>query len=887
MDNRFYKSAWRGRLAARQARRAIHSRFLPGHAAPPRRRPVPSLPMHLLNLAAQRRPGGLLPSPLLSQRSLPPMRLALLAWGLLQVGMVHAQDPALDAPIRLRPSTQLSETIAKTQRSQLPSFVTGDRISGRPDLETVIEGNAVLRRGDTIISADRLEYYQPDDRAKASGNVRINQAGNVYEGPELELKLETFEGFFNRVRYEFLATGGQGDAQRIDFVDENRSVARLATYTTCRREDDPGWLPSWILSASIIRTDTEENVGVAENAQMRFMGITTPALPSISFPLNSDRKSGFLPPTLGIDNVNGAEITQPYYWNIAPNRDLTVSPTVMSKRGVNLGTEFRYLEQGYGGEVRADYMPTDSLRNRQRWGIWAKHRQGLPAAELGFDSLSANLDINRVSDDDYWRDFSRTPSLTGRLLANDGSIDWSKGDFSGRIRALSYQTLQYEPSPIVPTYDRMPQITAGYNKYDWNGFDLGINTDFTHFRTRRIRYGEPGFDLGQQSQPEGDRAFAVATLSRPFVTPATFVIPKVQVHATRYNYFVPQADLAKVTLNGQSFVNGIPYDPNSPQLVPTSTSRVVPTFSLDSGVVFERDASFFGRAFRQTLEPRAFYVYTPYRDQNRLPNYDSASNDFNFATVYTENSFSGNDRIADNNLLTLGTTTRLIDPDTGAEAARFGIAQRLRFSDQRVTLPGLEPISDRVSDVLAGAQINWSPKWSFDTTVQYNPDTNRSARNTVGVRYSPGPYRTVSAAYRYQDDKLTTVENGSKSIDVGWQWPLNDLWGDKGQDLGPGRGQGGNRWYAVGRLNYSLRDRRMTDAVVGLEYDGCCYVGRIVLEQLSTGQASTTRRIMFQLEFVGFSAVGSSPLRTLQVNVPNYQKLRSPTLAPSRFTNYD
>ncbi|MDB5731932.1 MAG: Organic solvent tolerance protein, partial [Variovorax sp.] len=456
-------------------------------------------------------------------------------------------------------------------------------------------------------------------------------------------------------------------------------------------------------------------------------------------------------------------------------------------------------------------------------------------------------------------DFSRTPTLSGRLLASYCALNWSKGDFSGQVRALSYKTLRYDLAPISPHYDLMPQITGNYNRYDWNGFDVRAGLDYTRF------HADPAFApmLNGLPQPNGQRVFGVVQISRPWLTPGTFVIPKVQLHATEYQLDAPLANGA------------------------TSASRVVPTFSLDSGLVFERDTTVFCRAIRQTLEPSAIYVYTPYRNQSLLPNYDSAANDFNFATVFTENTFSGNDRISDGNVLTLGTTTRLIDPDTGAEAARFGIAQRLRFNDQKVTLPGGTPTTDRVSDVLLGAQVNWTPKWSVDTTVQYSPEIHKSVRNTIGARYSPTPYRTISAAYRYQDDSVATAANGNKSIDVGWQWPLNDLWGDKGQDLGPGRGQGGNRWYAVGRLNYSLRDKRLTDAVIGFEYDGCCYIGRVVLEQLSTGLATATRRIMFQLEFVGFSSVGSSPLRTLQLNVPRYQMLRSPTQPPSRFSNYD
>ena len=787
------------------------------------------------------------------RRCRPPLPLALLTLALLQAQGASAQEAGLDAPITLKRTPQLLETIPKTQRGELPSFVDGDRISGRPDLETVIEGNASLRRGDTVIHADRLEYYQPEDLAKASGNVRINQAGNVYEGPQLELKLETFESFFNKVRYRFLASGGEGEAERVDFVDSNVSIARQGTYTTCRREDYPGWMPAWLLSAATLTTDTEENVGVATDARLSFMGISTPPFPSLSFPLSNDRKSGFLPPTIGIGSVNGVDISTPYYWNIAPNRDATFYPEVMSKRGVNLGTEFRYLEKDYSGDIRVDYMPTDSLRNRKRWGIWTNHSQTFDPKPLGLDSLTASLRFNRVSDDDYWRDFTRTPTLTTRLLANDASLNWTKGDWNGVVRTLKYQTLQYDLSPIVPPYDRLPQITANYNKYDWNGFDFSFNADYSRFR------GDPSL----QKQPDGERVYALGSLSRPFLTPGTFVIPKIQLHTTSYQFDAPLS-------NGAS-----------------SASRTVPTFSLDSGMIFERDANFFGRAFRQTLEPRAFYVYTPYRDQSLLPNYDSAANDFNFATVYTENAFSGNDRISDSNTLTTGVTSRLIDPESGAEAARFGIAQRLRFKDQRVTLPGGTPVTDRVSDLLLGAQINWTPQWSVDGTVQYNPDDHKSTRTALSARYNPGPYRNISAAYRYQANTTPTSNDGNKSLDVSWQWPINDLWGDKGKDLGPGRGQGGGRWYAVGRLNYSLQDRKLTDGVLGFEYDGCCWIGRVVLERLTTGQATANTRIMFQIEFVGFASIGSSPMRTLTQNIQRYQPLRQPFPAPSRFTNYD
>ncbi len=771
--------------------------------------------------------------------------VAVVACALLH-GPLLAQTPE-ESPVRLKPSPLLQDAIPDASRKERPTFINGERMSGRPDLETVIEGNAELRRADTVIRADRLEYYQPDDLAKARGNVRINQAGNIYEGKELELKIEAFEGFFNEPRYRFLKNDAYGDASRIDFIDDKRAIIRNATYTTCQRKPGPSWMPDWILRAGSVKIDNEEETGQAEDAVLSFMGVPILPIPALSFPLSDKRKSGVLPPTIGVDNVNGVEAILPYYWNIAPNRDATFYPSLMTKRGVDLGGEFRYLEPAYNGQLRANVMPSDKLRDRIRWGVGASHSGSLDTGIAGIGAVGVGLSLNRVSDDNYWRDFTRASgSLTQRLLANDGTLSWGSGNFSTSLRALKWQTLQDATAPIIPPYDRMPQLTAKYARSNVAGFDYAVDADFTRFEADRTLTG----------QANARRSFTLLQVSRPWVLPGGFITPKLQLHATNYQFDAPLANGA------------------------TTASRVLPTFSLDSGLVFERDASYFGRSFRQTLEPRAFYVYTPFRDQSALPNYDSGANDFNFATVFTENAFGGHDRISDNNLLTLGATTRLLDPTTGAEAARFGIAQRLRFEDQRVTLPGGTAVSERLSDLLLGATINWTPQWSLDSTVQYNPKTQRSIRSTIGGRYSPGNYRVVSAAYRLQ-------RGSSEQIDVGWQWPINDLWGDKGQELGVGRGQGEGRWYSVGRLNYSMQDKKLVDAVLGLEYDAGCWLGRIVLERLQSGTSSSNKRILFQLEFVGFSRLGSNPLKTLRDNIPRYQYLREQTTVPSRFSTYE
>ena len=786
-------------------------------------------------------------------------RLALCAWvGLALAGPVRAQAPggaeAADSGASLKSSPLLAEEVSKSPENLGPTFVFGDRLSGRPDLETVIDGSAEVRRGASSIRADHIEYYQPDDLVKSRGNVRINNAGNRFEGPALEIKLDRFEGFFTKPNYRFLSNGGNGTAARVDFIDDKHLSAHQVSYTTCERDNEESWKPAWVLTASRIDFDLDKEVGVATGAVVRFKGVPILGFPRVSFPLTDKRKSGLLPPTLGLGSLNGFELKQPYYFDIAPNRDATLSPTIMTKRGIDLAGEFRYLEPTYAGQLRANLMPDDKLRGRDRWSYSLQHLGTIDTGVSAIGGLGLNLNLNQVSDNNYWRDFPVTPGqITQRLLTQDASLSWARGYFSSGLRVLKWQTLQDINSPIVPPYDRLPQLTAAYTRIDaplvglGQGFDWSVEGDMTRFSADQTLTG----------QPNASRAFTKLQASHPWLWPAGFITPKVQLHATSYQFDRPLA-------NGQ-----------------TSASRLVPTFSLDSGLEFERPANFFGRDLTQTLEPRAFYVRTPFRDQSLLPIYDSGATSFNFATVFTENAFVGNDRISDANLLTLGVTSRFIEPKTGAELARFGVAQRLRFDDQQVTLtPAVLPVTDRISDLLAGASINWVPQWAFDSTVQYNPKLRQSELASIGIRYNPSNYRTVSAAFRRQ-------RGISEQIDVGWQWPINDLWGDKGKELGVGRGQGEGRYYGVGRLNYSTLDKKLVDAVVGIEYDGCCWIGRVVLQRSQNSTASSNTRILFQLELVGFSRFGSSPLETLKSNVPRYQYLRDKISPPSRFTTYD
>jgi LPS-assembly protein len=815
-------------------------------------------PMHALKCDLRARPNG--NRHLMSSLAIAASLLTVGRIGLAQTVVLPLQVGTAES-LMLKPTGRLEEALPAVEPGNLPVFVTGDRMTGRPDLESVIEGNVELRKAGTVIRADRIEYFQPTDQVKASGNVRINRKGDVFEGKLLELKVDAFEGFFNEPRFHFLKNDGHGEASRADFVDDSHTVIHNATYTTCRRKPGPDWLPDWILRATSISLDNDEDVGIAHGAVVSFKGVPVLPIPAISFPLTDKRKSGLLPPTVGVGTDNGVELVLPYYWNIAPNRDATFTPTFMTKRGVDFGAEFRYLEPQYAGTVRANYMPNDRLMESDRWGLSYMHR-GVVATPMGNVVIGAN--VNRVSDDNYWRDFTSSTTLsdanaiattsasvgvavTQRLLPNDFTASWGAGAFSSALRVLKWQTLQDVTAPIVPPYDRLPQLSARYALTNVQGVDWSVDGDFTQFEA----------DRNKTLQPNAQRGVALLQVSRPWLVPAGFFTPKLQLHASAYQFDAALANGAR------------------------SADSVVPTLSVDSGLVFERQARFFERNLIQTLEPRAFYVYTPFRNQSQLPNYDTASNDFNFATIYTENAFVGHDKISDNNLLTLGVTTRFLDADTGAQLARFGIAQRLRFDDQQVTLnPATNGAQAGFSDVLLGASVNVHNSWAVDSTVQYNAKTDKSIRSTIGTRYNPGAYRVVNAAYRYQRD-------ASEQLDVSWQWPINNLWGDMGQDLGAGRGQGEGRYYSVGRLNYSLTEGRLVDTIVGVEYDAGCWLARVVLERVQTSTFTSTGRLMFQLEFVGFTRLGVSPLQSLTQNISRYQNLRESGGSLSRFSNYD
>jgi LPS-assembly protein len=790
------------------------------------------------------------------------------ALGALCVAQAQTPTPAQAAPaapwpgLVLRSSPLLEEAISQRQEQEGAIYLQGQRLRVRPDLDMVIEGAASLRKPGVSVQAGRLSFDQSQDVVEATGQVRLSRPGSLLTGPKLSLQVDSFQGTLTQPTFELYKSGAYGQAAQIEFVDDQRAIVREASYTTCRRTPGPEWLPAWVLKATRLNLDEEESTVQAEGVQLRFQDWPVLGIPAVTFPMTTDRKSGLLPPVVGITTNNGLELAQPYYVDIAPNRDATVTTHLMSKRGVAVDTDFRYLERDYSGQARLNLMPTDSLRDQARWG-WSSQHNG--TLDTGLDSvgrLDLGLNLNRVSDDNYWRDFSRSGQvLTQRLLPSTGVLNWGQGNLSMSAQVQRWQTLQDINAPITPPYDRAPQIGLRYGQWQADGLDWSVQADTTRFEARYDRI--PLATSAVRPVPRnGERSFVLAQVSRPWIRPWGFVTPKLQMHATRY-----QLD--------QALDSGA-----------RSANRVLPTFSLDSGLVYERETQWFGRGVTQTLEPRAFYARTPFRDQSLLPVYDSGATDFNLSTIYSENAYVGNDRLVDNDALTLGVTSRFFDANNGAEMLRVGMAQRIRFSDQRVVLPGQTAASAGLSDLLLGAGVRWDDRWALDGTVQINSQTDRVSRSTLQGRYSPSPYRVLNAAYRLN-------QGVSEQIDLGWQWPLGDLLGRRNSaeesawTRTPGQGLGPDRWYSVGRLNFSLTEGRMVDSLLGLEYDGGCWIGRMAFERIQSTVSTATSRLLFQLEFIGLARVGASPLNALRNNIPRYQNLRDSTVEPSRFQHYE
>ncbi|QNB05982.1 LPS-assembly protein LptD [Herbaspirillum frisingense] len=698
------------------------------------------------------------------------------------------------------------------QDQDAPVNVSAEQMTGRPDRQVNLDRDVELVKGSTTIKSDKAEYRIIQDEVEATGHVWMQRLQDQYTGDYAEMNMGTGAGYVTKPTYLLGKNGGRGKAERIDFISNDEAQVTRGTYSTCEAPD-----PDWYLRANTMDLDSGRDEGVMHGGLVYFKDVPILGAPWMSFPLSGERKSGVLPPTIGITSNGGAELAVPYYFNLAPNYDLTLVPKYIARRGLQMGAETRYLGDSYSGVTYVEGIQ-DRVTGTGRYSLSSIHNQTLaPGLQLAWN-------LNKASDNDYPSDFAH--SITGstqRLLQRNVSLSYSSTYWNVSALVSKYQLLQDVNAPIGKPYDRVPQLTFTGTRYDVGGFDFNTVAEFTRFSSGDL--------VG------GDRSYVTQTVSYPIIRPGYFITPKVILDATQYS------------LNNTSVGQ------------PTTFSRTLPTLSLDSGMIFERESNLLGRSMTQTLEPRLFYVRTPYRDQSQFPVFDSGLADFNFAQIFTENRFVGHDRISDANQLTAAVTTRLIE-ENGLERLRAAVGQRYYFTDPKVGISGTTTTNlGSKSDLLLALGGQITREFSTDNTVQYSETLRQMVRSTFGIRWQPAPKRVLNLQYRLDRTYInpyTGVLDPLKQVDISGQWPLTQ------------------RIYAVGRMNYSIPDRTVAEGLAGFEYKADCWVFRVVAQRIPTSSTKASTGFFIQLELNGFSKIGSNPMEAIKSSVPGYQNVNLP-----------
>jgi len=717
-------------------------------------------------------------------------------------------------PLSLKQSRNLTLTPPPSAPST-PLFISGMRIQGHHDIETEIIGEAELRQWGQIITSDLLRYNKPEDEVFAQGNVRIEQKGDITEGPELKLKLAKKEGYLQRPVFQLTQQkpAGRGDAKMLLFEGESQYRMEDARYTTCQAGSD-----DWYLHARDLEINRTTQVGTANHAYIDFMSVPILYTPWMSFSLNSVRKSGLLSPSFGSTVNSGVEFSQPYYWNIAPDHDATITPRFMTKRGLQLKNELRYLNPGYTGIANLEILPSDQLANLDRSFMSLKHQHNLGSGWMGA------LTLEKASDDNYFRDLSTNIGVTSQvnllrdgMLAHAGAYEGMNWNFSARSQ--SYQTLQDPQAPIITPYRRTQMLLNGARTFNWSGNNLGPGAVLA-LNSELVNFSHP-------TLPGGRRFNLYPSVSLPLTPLYGYIIPKIGLHSTSYGF----------------------DDSNTTQ---PDINRTLPIFSVDSGLYFERDINLFDSDYQQTLEPRLYYVRTPYRDQSQIPAFDSGDIGFGIPQIFSENRFAGVDRISDANQVTLGITSRFFE-ETGIERLRGTLAQRYYLSLPQVTLPGGTPPTRKYSDLLASIGGRITNAMTLDSLWQYDPELKQTGNFSLTGRYLPTPGNILNVSYRYTP-ATPLAPIGIKQIDTSAQWPLT------------------GRWNGLARWNHSILDSKNLETLAGLEYNAGCWAFRAVVHSFATTTSQRSDSIFFQLEMNGIGTIGSNPLDVLTRNIYGYTR---------------
>lgn len=663
---------------------------------------------------------------------------------------------------------------------------------------STLSGAVHVSQNGREFSTSQLDY----DRA--TQHLLVNQE-SLFRDPHFIIKsgtanfdLNSQSGVFTQSEITLPQRHSRGSAARISVARAGTAELDHARYTTCAPGDE-----AWVLTASRINLDQKQGVGTARNAVLHFQGLPLLYLPYFQFPTDGRRHSGLLYPTIAQSGKTGFDARIPLYLNLAPNFDDTFTPRLLSRRGVLLGNDFRYLFERNTGSFEYQYLNHDRDTGGVRSFIHVQ-QQGLLSDRLGLD-----VNFAQVSDINYFDDFGGASNANGLLnsstpyLPRGATLTYhGTSPYTIRLLAQSYQPLAIISDPNNKPYTRLPELTFdGITSNDLHNIRAGIDSSATNFQ--------------RKNSIQGQRLYLDPYLRWDLDRTGWYASSRIDGTYTKY------------ALSGP--LNGLPQNPQ----------RVLPEFSLGGGLKFERTTDG-GRL--QTLEPHLFYLYVPFKNQDNLPVFDSGLPDFDFPELFARNRYTGEDRIADANQLTSVLTTRLIDPVTGLVSLSASIGQIYRFVAPKVVLPGFDLPSAGTSDYVGSIDYRLSRHWDTRGTVQWSPSSNRITRSAVALRYRGEHRERFDIAYRYRQGLFNQA-------DVSFVAPVYE------------------RWHVAGRLIYSIRDASSLEAFGGVEYETCCWAIRGGVRRYVssvTGGFSTGGFVQFTLK--GLTSLGSGWANLLPID---------------------
>ncbi|MBT3811932.1 MAG: LPS-assembly protein LptD [Gammaproteobacteria bacterium] len=721
------------------------------------------------------------------------------------------QDPWAMCTLKL--GSQPTYSTDKELREQTPMDVFANN-SEMFDAELISLSDQIdLRRADQHITANHADFNKASGVLDLYGDVMYSDGGMALHSTSAQVNLENNSSLLRDVSFINPASPIRGSAEVVYRDTPTFSRYKEVTYTAC----EPG-NQDWMLHASRMKVNDETGRVSVKHGWMEFKSIPVMYFPYGSFPIDDRRLTGLLNPSIGLSGRSGFDYSQPFYWNIAPNYDLTIVPRYMTERGFMIGADFRYLSHRTLGEIDFEILPHDQQTDTLRWGGSFQNSTQFT------NNLKMDINANYVSDSAYFTDLDGSLGLNNRnrYLASNANVTYALPWMAMSAMVDNKQNIDPNASDKNLPYRRLPQLKLDmFKSFDDLHLNMAVDSEYVYFQ-RHFADGEP----------QGQRFNIKPEISFPFVSQVGFIIPKIAMQHTQY--WLDNETLSR----------------------PNSLSKTLPIVSLDTGLFFERDFE----SLTHTIEPRLFYLYVPFVDQSDIPNFDTSLYDFTFGQLFRDNQFNGVDKTQNANQLTAALTTRFVED--GRDRLKVTVGEIFYFADRKVNLVGNQVHTELLSNLIAEVSGEITDELKFISSLQWDLQKSAVNRGNVDLRYRSLTDNFIfNVGYRYQQSQPEFGRFAQSQMVASAMVPIYD------------------GWSAVALYRYSFLDKKNLEYFVGVEKDSCCWRFRVIFRQflLSTDsgaieEAKPQNSIFFQLELKSLTSIGDKVDDFLQNNISGYRK---------------